>query len=888
LALNPGTRLGPYEVTALLGVGGMGEVYRATDTNLKRQVAIKVLPASFAGDGDRLVRFQREAEVLAKLNDPHIAQIYGLEKTDSVTALVMELVEGPTLADRIAKGAIPIDEALPIAKQIAEALETAHEKGIIHRDLKPANIKVRPDGTVKVLDFGLAKAMEPAGIAPDASQSPTRLRQGFGEAGFSPSMTQAGTILGTAAYMSPEQAKGESADRRADVWAFGCVLYEMLAGRRAFDGDSIGEVVAEVFKAEPDWNRLPAEIPESIRRLLRRCLNKEQRLRLQSIGDARIEIEEAQHQPPARPLTPTSLSSRSSRLAWVAAALVTLGALVHAVWVQRRPAGLMSEVRFEIATPTTTDPFSVAISPDGAKIVFVAESEGRPRLWLRPLDAVIARPLAGTDDAFFPFWSPDGRSLGFFASGRLNRIDLDSGLVRQLANAPFPLGGAWNRDGTILFTPNFTGPIFSISATGGQPAPLTRIEAPQASHRFPQFLPDGRRFLYFATGTTETRSVYIGQLDGGVASRLLDADASAVYAPRHLLFVRQDKLFTQEFDPSSLALHGDPITVADQIPVDATSNLAALSASLSGTVVYRSGPAGGERQFVWFDRSGVEIRRVGDSGVAVPSLSMSPDGRRLCITRRVNGNMDIWMLDVQGNKLSKVTSDPAEDAAPVWSPDGSRLAFNSNRSGVYDLYVKSMTDSEPEHLLLATPENKAPVDWSVDGRFLLYRSPGKTTGFDLWALPMDGERKPFPVVQTKSEERDGQFSPDGKWVAYQSDESGRVEIYAQPFPAGKRELISTGGGAQVRWRPDGKELFYIALDGRLMAVPIRLDSAGQTIEAGAPAPLFATRVGGAIQGGNNQQYVVSPDGQRFLMSTVTETHTPAITVILNWTPGAHE
>jgi serine/threonine protein kinase len=879
LALHPGARLGPYEIIAPLGVGGMGEVYRATDTSLKRQVAIKVLPASVAGEPERLARFQREAEVLAALNHPNIAHIHGLEKSDGTIALVMELVEGPTLADRIATGAIPTDEALPIAKQIAEALEAAHEQGIVHRDLKPANVKVRPDGTPKVLDFGLAKAMEPAGVAPNASQSPTITAR---------AMTQLGRILGTAAYMSPEQAKGEPVDKRADVWAFGCVLYEMLTGRRTFDGDSFGEVVANVCKSEPDWNRLPAEIPESVRRLLRRCLNKDRKLRLQSIGDARIEIEEAQRQPSDRPQTTRSLSHRRARLPWALVALLSLVGLLQTVWIQRRPIGSTSEVRFEIATPTTTDPFSLAVSPDGAKIVFVAESDGRPRLWMRSLDAVVAQPLAGTDDAFFPFWSPDGRSLGFFASGRLNRIDLDSGLVRQLANAPFPLGGTWNRDGTILFTPNFTGPIFSVAATGGQPAPLTRMEAPQASHRFPQFLPDGRRFLYFATGTTEARSVYIGQLDGGAGSRLLDADAPAVYRPRQLLLVRQDKLFIQEFDPSNLALHGDPITVADQIPVDATSNLAALSASMSGTVVYRSGPAGGERRFVWFDRSGVEIGRVGDSGVAVPSLSMSPDGRRLCITRRVDGNMDIWMLDVQTGRMSKVTSDPAEDAAPVWSPDGRRLAFNSNRSGVYDLYVKSMTDSEPEHLLLATPENKAPMDWSRDGRFLLYRSPGKTTGFDLWALPMDGERKPFPVVQTKFEERDGQFSPDGKWVAYQSDESGRVQIYAQPFPAGKREPISTGGGAQVRWRRDGKELFYIALDGRLMAVPVRLDSARQTIEAGVPAPLFATRVGGAVQGGNNQQYVVSPDGQRFLMSTVTETHTPAITVILNWTPKAKE
>jgi eukaryotic-like serine/threonine-protein kinase len=867
--------VGPYEILSAIGAGGMGEVYKARDTRLDRTVAIKILPEAFAADADRMARFQREAKTLAALNHPNIAHIHGLEDSGGVRALVMELVEGEDLAQRLTRGAIPIDDAFPIAKQIAEALEAAHEQGIIHRDLKPANIKLRPDGTVKVLDFGLAKALDPLASSPDVSQSPTIT---------TPAMTQAGIILGTAAYMSPEQAKGMPADRRSDVWAFGCVLYEMLTGRRTFEGDSVGEVVGAVFKSEPDWALLPGETPESVRRLLRRCLQKDRRLRLQSIGDARIEIEEAQREPPPAPAAKT-LSTSRARLPWMIAGLLALLALVQGVWSRRDPAESAREVRFEVATPTTTDPISLAISPDGSKIVFVATVDGRPRLWERPLDSVSSKPLAGTDDGFFPFWSPDSQSLGFFANGRLNRIDLDNGLVRSLASAPNPLGGAWIDNDTILFAPNFTGPIFSVAATGGASVPVTRVEAGQASHRFPQALPGGRRFMYYAIG--ETRSEYVGQIDRGSGSRLVDADAPAVYARERVLFVRQGTLFSQDLDSATVSVRGNPAAIAEQISIDTITGLAALSASPSGAVVYRSGPAGGgERQFVWVDRSGTEMGKVGESDRMASRLSMSPDGRRLCINRLVNGNMDLWILDIVRGVSRKLTFDPGEDAVAVWSPDGSRVVFNSNRKGIFDLYVKSATDARPEEQLLATPENKAPVDWSPDGRFLLYRSPGKSTGFDLWALPMEGDRKPFPVVQTTFEERDGQFSPDGKWIAYQSNESGRVEIYVQQFPTGRQERISNGGGAQVRWRPDGKELFYIALDGRLMAVPIRLNAAAGAIDAGVPVPLFATRVGGAIQAANMQQYAVSPDGQRFLMSTITDTSTPAITVILNWKPNS--
>ena len=875
-----GRQLGVYRVESLVAAGGMGEVYRAHDTKLGRDVAIKILPSEFTSHPERLARFQREARMLASLNHPHIAAIYGVEDGPCeagphVHALVLELVEGQTLAERIARGAVPIAEALTIARQIAEALEAAHEKGIIHRDLKPANIKVTPDGVVKVLDFGLAKTATGDGSTPDLTQSPTVTVGG----------TRDGIVLGTAAYMSPEQARGQAVDRRGDIWAFGCVLYEMIVGRAPFARETMSETLAAILEREPDWSALPPATPESIRRLLTRSLQKDPQRRLRHIGDARIEIEEAKSEP--RMAGVAAQGSRRNALAWISSsAILTLIATLVGTSVLRSTVPA-PEVRFEIPTPPTPDPVSLAISPDGQQIVFIATSEGRRRLWLRSLDSVSARPLIGTDGAFFPFWSPDNRSIGFFADGKLQRIDIEGGLVRTLAIAPNPLGASWNRDGTILFVPNATGPIFRTSAIGGEVEALTRIEAKQSSHRFPQFLPDGRHFLYYVTGSPQVSGVYVNELNG-TTKRLLDADAPASYTPsQYLLFVRQGTLFAQSFDPVKLEVSGNPFPIAEQIALGGETSAVALSASAAGPFLYRSGLASAEqRQFIWFDRSGKQIEKLGDLDSATREApSLSPDRLRLALNRTLNGNTDVWTLDLGRSLLSRFTFDIAADTFPIWSPDGDRIVFNSNRQGVYNLYEKRVTGSGNERLLLATPQNKAPVDWSPDGRFVLYRSPTLTTGFDLWALPMDGTGKPFPVAQTDFDERDGQFSPDGKWVAYQSNESGRSEVVVQPFPGpGEKLQISTNGGGQVRWRPDGKELFYIALDGRLMAVPIRMGSNGQSIEAAPAVPLFATRVGGGQQL-DRQQYVVSPDGRRFLMNTLAEGDNPSpITVILNWRP----
>jgi serine/threonine protein kinase/Tol biopolymer transport system component len=874
MSLSAGTRIGPYEITSPLGEGGMGVVYRAHDTKLGRDVAIKALPDAFANDADRLQRFQREAQVLASLNHPNIAQIYGLEESDKTRCIVMELVEGITLQERLRRGPIPLDEALPMASQIATALEAAHERGIIHRDLKPANIKLTQDGGVKVLDFGLARINEAASDPTNLSNSPTLM-----SAASTPGM-----IMGTVAYMSPEQAKGQEVNRTSDVWAFGCVLYEMLTGRAPFEGETVSEVFAGILKGDPDWNRLPLETPENIRRLLRRCLQKERRLRLQHIGDARIEIEE-----PQSPVAPQVVPRRRERLAWATALVVALLAVAMGIrdFGARPPAA--REMRLEISTPPTPDSASIAISPDGQKIVCVATSEGQYKLWMRPLDSLSGRALVGTDGASFPFWSPDSQSVGFFAEGKLKRVDVDRGAVQILADAPSGRGGAWNQDSTIIFTPNSSqSPIFRVLATGGTVSAVTRTETTQeTSHRFPQFLPDGHHFLYYVQGTPESHGVYVGDLDGSRARRLLDVDSAPVYeSSGHLLFVRQGTLFAQEFDVSRLELKGNPFPVAEHIPTLSTAQgSAAVSASPRGPIIYRTASAGGRRQLLWVDRSGNEIGKAGDPLSAV-APSISRDGRRVALAQQGNDNFDIWLLDLGRNVLSRFTFDPALDINPIWSPDSRQIVFNSNRKGAYDLYRKPATAPGSEELLLASRQDKRALDWSPDGRFLLYADIDPKGGTeDIWALPVDGDRKPFPVVVTNFDEDLAQFSPDGKWIAYQSNESGRHEIYIQPFPGpGVQTQVSANGGAQVRWSGDGKELFYIAFDGRLMAVPISLASTAQAIEAGPSVPLFATRVGPVLPYPNNWQYDVSPDGQRFLMNTIIEEAPSPITLILNWRP----
>jgi serine/threonine protein kinase len=626
MSIQPGTRIGPYEVTSPLGEGGMGVVFRAHDTKLQRDVALKLLPDHFADDPERLARFQREAQVLASLNHPNIAQIYGLEDSSSQRCIVMELVEGETLQERLRRGPIPVDEALPLAKQIAEALETAHEKGIIHRDLKPGNIKTTPDGQVKVLDFGLAKAFDER---PESrvSDSPTLM-----------SASIPGVILGTAAYMAPEQAKGRPADKRSDVWAFGAVLYEMLTGRRAFEGDDITEILGRVVTAEPDWSRLPPGTSPTIQRLLRRALKKDSRQRLSDIRDARIEIEEAGMDAEA---SVASTSTRGTRLAWAVAVVAMLVAAVLAVIHLREPQpSLPPEMRLEISTLATSAPLEFALSPDGRYIVFVASGDGPQRLWLRALDKTGAQPMAGTEGADYPFWSPDNRSIGFMASGRLQRIDIAGGPPQALANVAAVRGGAWNVDGTILFNAVSIGPLFRI-ASRGDPVAVTRLTPGQSYHQFPEFLPDGRHFLFYAQGTPEASGIYLASLDGGEPKRLAAADSTGVYlAPGMIAFVRGTTLMAQHLDLKRGELTGEPARLADAVGTNGLG-FGGFSVSTDGRIAYRAG-GGTLRQLRWYDRTGKALGVAGEPDSALllyPELS--PDGSRVAVQRTVQGNFDV-------------------------------------------------------------------------------------------------------------------------------------------------------------------------------------------------------------------------------------------------------
>jgi eukaryotic-like serine/threonine-protein kinase len=635
MALALGARRGPYEITAKIGAGGMGEVYRARDTKLDRDVALKILPEAFASDPERLARFEREAKTLAALNHPHIAHIHGFEDSDGVRALVLEFVDGPTLADRIAQGPIPIDEALTIAHQIADALEAAHDQGIIHRDLKPANIKVRNDGTVKVLDFGLAKALDPTspGTA-DVASSPTIT---------SPALTRAGVILGTLAYMSPEQARGQAIDRRTDIWAFGCVLFEMVTGRMAFPGATVSDTIAAVLERTPDWTALPPATSPLVRHVLAHCLEKNPKHRWRDIGDVRIELNRAEAWRPQADSPSPKTSRAAERAAWaLLVALTAAGAAV--VTPMFREAPVPAEVRFNVLFPrgVVADFAQLAISPDGQQVVAAPSFGIQQPLWLRPLASTSGRLLTGTEGASFPFWSPEGGSIGFFADGKLKRLDINSQAVQTLADAPVPRGGAWQADGTILFAPNAAGPLFRVPATGGQPAAATHLETGQNDHRAPFLFPDGKHFIYYARGTPQVRGVHVARLDGTESKRLLDADGAAVYTRSgHLLFARQGELLAQAFDATRLALSGETLRVADSVAVNPGISLASLSASASGPIAYGTESIR-RTQFAWFDRSGRRLETLGTPDRrSLANLSLSPDGSRIAFSRVVGGNWDI-------------------------------------------------------------------------------------------------------------------------------------------------------------------------------------------------------------------------------------------------------
>lgn len=865
MTLSPGTHLGPYELIAPAGAGGMGEVYKARDTRLDRTVAIKVLPSEFAQNVELRHRLEREARAIASLNHPHICTLHDVGSQDGIDFLVMEYLEGETLASRLARGAIPLPQAVELAVPIADALDKAHRAGIVHRDLKPANIMLTKSGP-KLLDFGLAKLRMPVKGRSLDSATPTEEK------------TAQGSLLGTLAYMAPEQLEGKEADARADVWALGAVLYEMVTGRRAFEGKSTAGLIAAILEHEA-----PALSHPLLNRVVQKCLAKDPDARFQSAGEVR-ELLRWVTEIQAKARTPTPLVQHWARAAWaLAGAAAAMGILLYSRTVPVE----LPETRLEVVTPPTTDAISFALSPDGRSLVFVADTEGKSMLWLRALDSVAAAPVASTEGAAFPFWSPDSRSIGFFAEGKLKRFDLGGGPARVLADADIGRGGAWSREGVILYPPTPDRELYRVSEDGGEPGMVIRVNG---QPRFPQFLSDQRQFVFYVLGGPENRGVYVGSLDSPETKKLFDADAAPVLGPSGFLFFVRDRiLLARRFDDRALEAVGEPVSVGDELLVrsDAPLSGKAALAGSSTVLAYRTGTAA-HRQFMWFDRSGKVLGTAGASDPAtISNPEISPDGQRIAFGRLFGLDRGIWLLDSSRGTVNRFTLEEGRYIFPIWSPDGTALVFGKTRDdGVSNLYHKTIQGGR-EDLLLESPTTNTPCDWSRDGRFILYINRISASSRDLWALPLEGDRKPLPVMESRFDEREGQFAPDGNFVAYESNETGRFEIYVQPFPGpGEKSAVSTQGGEHPRWSPDGRELFYIAPDGSLMTVPLTA-AEGKDLKLGSPAKLFSTRiVREATPGYNyNQQYDVSPDGKRFLINVTTEEAvTSPITLILNWKP----
>jgi len=894
-ALDRGARLGAYEILGTLGIGGMGEVFRARDTRLGRDVAVKVLPAAFVSDADRLGRFEREARVLAALNHPNIAAIYGIEEYEAgvsgfsrtIRALVLELVEGETLADRLARGPLPVGDALRIARQLAEALEAAHEKGIVHRDLKPANIRITPNGTVKVLDFGLAKAIDGDG-SPAASQSPT----------VTVDRTQLGLIAGTPAYMSPEQARGQAVDKRADIWAFGCVLYEMLTGRCVFDGATPSDAIAAVLTGDPDWTALPATVPPTVRRLLRRCLEKDPRQRLRDIADAHDDfrdgpepaatIETAGH----RRESLLKLRQRRAAAVITAACLLALAVLVLAARTWQTDTGLRAE-QFVLLPPDgmvfgggaldRTPP--LAISPDGEHLAFVAtDRAGRRLLWVRPLRSLAAVPLTGTDGAREPFWSPDGSFVGFFADGKLKKVGVTGAALATLTDAPLGSGGTWNRDGTIVFAPSTQSGLLKVAEVGGTPTPVTTLTAGEYGHVYPQFLPGGRHVLYLSRAVPSRKGIYVASIDSPGATFVVAAREKARYAPpNHLLFLQDGRLMAQSFDTNAHRLAGDAVAVTDSVAFIATDGRASYDVSDTGVLVYRANGLLAASQPAWVDRAGRAVATVGEPG-DYQTAALSPDGSTLAVEKHDlrTSTGDLWLIDLARGSTSRLTFDGMHNTRAVWSADSKRIVFTGRPDGIRNLHVKEV-GAESDEPLLAPGPDRFPTDWSLDGRYILYEEVSSTQG-DLWVLQMP-ERQPVPFLRSEFDERSGQFSPDGRWVAYVSNETGQREVYVRTFPAAAdKRQISVDGGTAPRWSRDGRELFFVGLDSSVRAVEV---STNGEFEVGVPRVLFRTDMRRSeVPGGNTADAWFAGDGQRFFIVPNPAGPIPPalpLTVVTDWT-----
>jgi Tol biopolymer transport system component/tRNA A-37 threonylcarbamoyl transferase component Bud32 len=883
MSLAAGTRIGPYEVLALLGAGGMGEVYRARDARLGRDVAIKALPAALQHDGERLARFEREARLLASLNHPNIAGIHGLEEAGGQRYLVLEFVEGQTLAQRLSAGPLPIDDALQVCRDIAAGVEAAHEGGVVHRDLKPGNVMLTPAGAVKVLDFGLAKsggAVRDGGSDPKLSASPT----------MTYAATQAGMVLGTAAYMSPEQARGKSVDRRTDIWSFGCVLYECLCGKPVFDGETVSDLLARILERDPDWSALPARVPARIRELIRRCLVKDAKQRLRDIGDARLELEQviALGISGTAAAAVESSATRRRGLPWwsVAAAAVVAVAATLLVQPALRPASVPVARRFEIYAPEPLnlvfDPVECAISPDGRMVAMVlADSAGTPHLWVRPIDSFKGRELPGTNAATQPFWSPDSRSLAFAASTKLKKIAINGGDAEDLCAIRSFRGGSWGRSGVILFAPTSNGPLYRIAAGGGDPQAVTQIDSTrhETAHRFPRFLPDGQHYLFSVlVGSTGRYSIQAGALGETRRREILTAGSGAEYAPQgYLLFTRNGVLSAQRFDAGSLRVSGDPISLGDSPPVPNTSGAPVVTASSDGTIAYTFIPLPSSR-LVWLGLDGREQQQIPIAPGPYFSPLISPDGKSCLLNHAVSTTQgELLTVDLERGTTTRVSEETQNVENAEWSPDGKRVAYSVGGGGPQTLFVVPSDGSAPPEVVLPAAGDFRRLDgWTPDGKSLVFGRLDPRTNWDLWTVSVDGDHHTQPYLRRPANETSGSVSPDGRWLCYNSDESGRQEGYVQSFPTpGARFQVTTDGTGVIGWKRDGKALALLPTPDRFIHAVDVLP--GAEFRVGPPRRFFHAPE--QIQGAD-----AAGDWSRILaLMSAGKPDKGTIRVVLDWT-----
>ena len=889
MPLTSGTKLGPYEIQSQLGAGGMGEVYRALDTRLDRTVAIKILATHLSSSPELKQRMEREARAISSLNHPYICQLYDIGSQSGADYLVMEFLEGETLAERLRKGAITLPDVYKIGSAIAEALALAHRHGIVHRDLKPGNIMLTQTGA-KLMDFGLAKPLSP--MSSGSTSAPPSFTAAATLSGPSPlsPLTTAGTIIGTIQYMSPEQIEGKEADARSDIFAFGAVLYEMTSGKRPFEGKSQLSLASSILEKDPDpISVVKPETPPAFDHLVTTCLHKNPEERYQSAHDVKLELDRiaSEKLPIARPAPVSPASNRRERLIWSAALVIAVALSVLAGYLLHRPAPPQS-VRMVINPPEKTT-LNLAgdsagppiLSPDGLYIAFAATAlAGKSAIWIRPVNALEARVVAGTESAIFPFWSPDSRSLGFFADGKLKTIEIDGGTAQIVADAPFGRGGAWAPGGVIVFAPDTQSPLMRVPVSGGTAVQVTHLETPRyTSHRWPFFLPDGKHFVYLAINhdpsKSENNTLYYASLDGKENRALFRSQSNAIYADGYLLFGRGDQLMAQVFDPAGGSLTGEPQTVARGIVDDATTWHVDASASEQGLLIVGNG-ASGDWQLVWVDRTTKAITTVADKIFNMRLARISPQGDRVALELD-SGTADIWVLDLVRGVRTRLTFGPVQNNNPVWSPDGKWIVYNSDRNGHGNLCRKPADGSGAEEILLTDDQIVLSTDWSRDGKYIIYQR-GQLGGSDIWALPLAGERKPFLVIRHNANSGAGeaQLSPDARWLAYTSTESGGPQVYVTGFQGAQGKWqISSNGGQLPRWSRDGKELYYLDPTFDLLVVPVK-------------------QVDGALQFGTTQTiingwsapdvfYDVAPDGKRIMLDRISQQVSQSLTVVTNFT-----